>query len=201
MKEFLFLGDSITDCGHSFDIENLGDGYVRILAEELGHFSGNVKIKNMGVDGFTISALARLWSLRCKVMAPDFITILIGINDVAVMKCNNERPEIALQIFRNKYETLIEQIQKNANCPIMLMEPFIFPYPAEFQSWEDEFHVMSRIIRDIAQKYELKFVPLWDKLLDFAQEKGFKEITTDGVHLTTKGHRIIADAWMEYFLS
>jgi len=116
------------------------------------------------------------------------------------MKCNNENPEIALQMFHNKYNNLIVQIQKDVNCPIMLMEPFIFPYPAEFQLWENEVRAMSRIIQNIAQKYELKFVPLWDKLLDFTQEKGFKEITTDGVHLTTKGHRIIADAWMEYFL-
>ena len=30
MKQFLFLGDSITDCGHAFDYEDLGEGYVRM---------------------------------------------------------------------------------------------------------------------------------------------------------------------------
>ena len=29
MKTLLFLGDSITDCNHYFDPENLGYGYVR----------------------------------------------------------------------------------------------------------------------------------------------------------------------------
>ena len=29
MKRFVFLGDSITDCYHSFDPDNLGEGYVR----------------------------------------------------------------------------------------------------------------------------------------------------------------------------
>ena len=48
IKEFLFLVDSITDCDHSFDPQNLGEGYVRILAKELGHFDGTVNMRNMG---------------------------------------------------------------------------------------------------------------------------------------------------------
>lgn len=199
MKELLFLGDSITDCDHSFDPQDLGDGYVRILAEELGHFTGTVKIKNMGVDGFTISALTRLWNLRCKMLAPDFITILIGINDIAVMKSNGEAATTALASFRQKYEALIEQIQQDIDCPIMLMEPFIFPWPAAFQTWEEDVREMGAIIRQIAQKYDLTFVSLWDRLLEAARVEGYDAITIDGVHLTAGGHRILADVWLEIF--
>lgn len=199
MKELLFLGDSITDCDHSFDPQNLGNGYVRILAKELGHFTGTVKIKNMGVDGFTISALTRLWNLRCKMLAPDFITILIGINDIAVIKSNGEVTTTALASFRQKYEVLIEQIQNDTDCPIMLMEPFIFPWPAAFQTWEDDVREMSLVISQIAEKYHLGFVPLWDRLLEAARVEGYDAITIDGVHLTAEGHRILADAWMDGF--
>ena len=197
MKEFLFLGDSITDCDHSFDPQNLGEGYVRILAKELGYFDGITKIRNMGVDGFTISALIRLWNLRCKAIAPDFITILIGINDIALMKHTGEESFTALESFRQKYEALIEQIRQDTNCPIILMEPFIFPYPAEFQTWEADVLEMNTIIQQMAKKHGLTFVPLWDKLLETARTEGYDAITTDGVHLTPKGHHILADAWMK----
>ena len=53
MKTLLFLGDSITDCGHSFDPENLGNGYVRIIAENFSVQKDDVKILNKGIDGFT----------------------------------------------------------------------------------------------------------------------------------------------------
>ena len=35
MKTILFLGDSITDCGHSFDPDHLGYGYVRLISEKI----------------------------------------------------------------------------------------------------------------------------------------------------------------------
>ena len=35
MKNLLFLGDSITDCNHYFDPDNLGYGYVRIISDKL----------------------------------------------------------------------------------------------------------------------------------------------------------------------
>ena len=199
MKEFLFLGDSITDCNHSFDPQNLGEGYVRILAKELGHFDGTAKIRNMGVDGFTISALTRLWNLRCKILAPDFITILVGINDISIMKGNRENIDTALNTFRLKYEMLIEQIQQDVSCPIILMEPFIFPHPAEFQTWEYDVRKMNNIVSQIAQRHRLQFVPLLKRLLEAASEDGYDAITIDGVHLTPKGHRILADAWLEIF--
>lgn len=34
MKQYLFLGDSITDADHLFDPANLGYGYVSLLARD-----------------------------------------------------------------------------------------------------------------------------------------------------------------------
>ena len=34
-KIVLFTGDSITDCNHYFDPDNLGYGYVRIISDKL----------------------------------------------------------------------------------------------------------------------------------------------------------------------
>mgnify|MGYP000597499572 CR=1 FL=1 len=36
MKQYLFLGDSITDADHLFDPANLGYGYVSLLALQTG---------------------------------------------------------------------------------------------------------------------------------------------------------------------
>ncbi len=71
MKDFLFLGDSITDCGHSFDPENLGNGYVRIIANYFKSQCQGKNIQNMGVDGFTVTALKRLWNQCCHDIRPN----------------------------------------------------------------------------------------------------------------------------------
>lgn len=203
MKTLLFLGDSITDCCHSFDKDNLGEGYVRMVAENPRFFPPAATVKNMGFDGFTLAALKRLWN-RISISigslpslpSPDFITILIGINDIGVIKNTGVDPVFALEEFKLGYRTLIEQIQSTCSCPILLMEPFLFPRPAELSSWVPELHQMNAIIRRIADTCRTGFLPLWDALLTAAEKSGFDAITTDGIHLTEQGHRILADSWV-----
>lgn len=197
MKEILFLGDSITDCDHSFDPEDLGHGYVRMIAEYFSAQSSDVHIHNRGMDGLTVNALKRLWNLCCSNIKPDFITILIGINDIAVMKNTGKDPKLALLEFESQYNALIHQIKSQSDCPILLMEPFIFPYPAMFTSWESDVKAMNRIIQRIAIQHNLAFLPLWNALSDVASITGYDAVTLDGIHLTNTGHQILANLWMD----
>ena len=201
MKTLLFLGDSITDCNHYFDPENLGYGYVRMIQSHLTQNTPdkNYQVQNFGNDGFTVTALRRLWKRRCLNLKPDFITILIGINDLAVIKNTGITPSVGLTQFREQYQALIEDIRMMMDCPILLMEPFIFPLPAEYALWEPELHKMSEIIQQLADTNHVEFLPLWEDLLSTAKKEGFSEITTDGIHLTASGHKMITDHWLRNF--
>ena len=199
MKNLLFLGDSITDCNHYFDPENLGYGYVRMIEKQINTPDKNYQVQNFGNDGFTVPALRRLWKRSCLSLKPDFITILIGINDLAVIKNTGITPSVGLAQFREQYQSLIDDICMITDCPILLMEPFIFPHPAEYATWEPELHQMNKFIQQLAFNNELHFLPLWENLLSAAKKEGFSEITTDGIHLTTEGHRILADHWLRNY--
>lgn len=197
MKDLLFLGDSITDCNHYFDPENLGQGYVRMISDQINTPDKVYQVLNKGNDGFTVPAARRLWKRSCLNLQPDFITILIGINDLAVMRNTGITASVGLADFREQYQTLIDDIRMMTDCPILLMEPFIFPYPAEYSTWEPELHAMSEIIQDIASKNQVTFLPLWENLLLEAKKYGYSEITIDGIHLTKYGHQLIAEKWIE----
>ena len=197
MKDLLFLGDSITDCNHYFDPENLGQGYVRMISDQINTPDKIYQVLNKGNDGFTVPAVRRLWKRSCLNLQPDFITILIGINDLAVMRNTGITASVGLADFREQYQTLIDDIRMMTDCPILLMEPFIFPYPAEYSTWEPELHAMSEIIQDIASKNQVTFLPLWENLLLEAKKYGYSEITIDGIHLTKYGHQLIAEKWIE----
>ena len=199
MKTLLFLGDSITDCNHYFDPENLGYGYVRMIEKQINTPDKNYQVQNFGNDGFTVPALRRLWQRKGLNLKPDFITILIGINDLAVIKNTGVTPSVGLAQFREQYQALIEDIRLMTDCPILLMEPFIFPHPAEYANWESELHQMNKLIRQLAFDNGLFFLPLWEDLLSTAQKEGFSEITTDGIHLTAEGHKILADQWIRNY--
>lgn len=197
MKTMLFLGDSITDCNHYFDPENLGYGYVHMIADKINTPDKNYQVRNYGNDGFTVLAVRRLWKRSCLNLQPDFITILIGINDLAVIKNTGITLSVGLAEFRDQYQELIEDIRTVTDSPILLMEPFIFPHPAEYTLWEPELHKMSALIRNFANRNNLMFLPLWDKLRSAAEVEGYSAITTDGIHLTSYGHQIIARQWLE----
>ncbi len=196
MKEYIFLGDSITDCDHIYDSQSLGNGYVRRIAEKMG-ISQNRYI-NLGYDGFTVSALNRLWNMNSFKRYPTCITILIGINDIAVMKNTGLDADLVLQQFQADYETLIKNIRASFDGPILLMEPFIFPKPAEFLTWIPEVEKMSRLTQEICKRYNLHFLPVWQQLNHAATLFSLDHITTDGVHLTPEGHNYLASIWLHF---
>ena len=196
MKTILFLGDSITDCNHYFEPENLGYGYVRMISDKINAPDKNYQVLNKGNDGFTVPAVRRLWKRSCFSLKPDLITLLIGINDLGAIKNTGITPSAALAEFREQYQSLIDEIRLITDCPILLMEPFIFPHPAEYAAWEPEFHQMSQIISKLAKDNELAFLPLWEHLSAAAKAEGFSQITTDGIHLTSTGHALLADQWI-----
>ena len=197
MKRFVFLGDSITDCYHNFDSENLGEGYVRLIHERLYLANKEIQIINKGFDGFTLAALKRLWKQQSDTLLPDVLTILIGINDVGVIHNTGMDPAFALAEFKVSFEVLLNDIRKKYKIPIIIMEPFLFPYPEKYKVWFDTLTKMNQIIKEISQKYNLIHIPLWETMLQMAEKYGYDAITTDGIHLTTNGHSILADKWLE----
>lgn len=58
MKQYLFLGDSITDADHLFDPANLGYGYVSLLARRPEYV--DARFVNRGHEGFTIERVLQM---------------------------------------------------------------------------------------------------------------------------------------------
>ena len=82
MKQYLFLGDSITDADHLFDPANLGYGYVSLLARRPEYV--DARFVNRGHEGFTIERVLQM--LRRDGIGGhwDAITLLAGVNDIPV---------------------------------------------------------------------------------------------------------------------
>ena len=77
MKQYLFLGDSITDADHLFDPANLGYGYVSLLARRPEY--ADARFVNRGHEGFTIERVSQM--LRRDGIGGhwDAITLLAGV--------------------------------------------------------------------------------------------------------------------------
>lgn len=209
MKRILFQGDSITDCGRNReDIANLGGGYPKHVGATLGcDFPSEYNFVNKGIGGNRIvDVYARIKSDIIN-LRPDYMSILIGVNDVW--------HEVAVQngVDINKYEKIYtmlleEVLEALPNIKIMILEPFVLKGSATDNTeqvpdrWErfSKVKEYAVVAKRIAEKFGFAFVSLQDKF-DAAVARNADEAywLRDGVHPTDFGHEIIARAWLEEF--
>lgn len=202
--KILYLGDSITDCGKSATSGSpspIGQGYVLLTAARLGaDHPGQYECINQGISGNRIVDLYARIKRDCWNMEPDWISILIGINDVwhDVQWQNG----VEAERFARIYDTLLADTrQKVPHARLMILEPFVLPGPATREHWEEfrsETALRAETASRMAEKYGAIFIPLQERLSAAAGEHP-EWITPDGVHPTAAGHQIIADAWLAAF--
>lgn len=191
MKQLICLGDSITAANRLFSQNGLGEGYVSMLPSLLPDF----RILNKGIDGFTISRVLQKVQQDCICLSPDFVTIQVGINNIGLILNTDRTPAQQRQMLASyvlEYTDLLKKITERTQAQVILLEPFVFPYPEEFFGWIPWVKELSGHIRELADIFGCEFLLLHDLLNQEARRLGSENITTDGVHLTRRGHEILA---------
>ena len=108
-----------------------------------------------------------------------------------------------MEAFCQTYEQLVWLLHSGPGdtTHVLMMEPFVFPYPGYLLHWIPTIQEMSSRIRQIAHTYQDAFLPLHEKLNQAAAREGLSAITVDGVHLTKAGHTILAKELLGYLQS
>lgn len=191
MERLLCLGDSITAANRLFCPDKLGEGYVSMLPP----LSKDLEILNRGMDGFTISRILQNIQRDCINLHPDIITVQAGINNIGLMMNTDRSPAQQAQMmaeYVKEYTALLKKITEQSQARLILIEPFIFPYPEEYAGWIPHVKTLSGHIKELADIFGCSFLPLHDLLNQEARRMGYDAVTTDGIHLTPLGHQIVA---------
>lgn len=209
-KIVLFQGDSITDASRMREVPgSLGTGYANYVAGELGMDAPyQYKFYNRGISGNRIVDLYARIKQDMINLKPDYMSILIGVNDV--WHEYSYQNGVSAEKFEMVYDLLIRELkQELPDTKIMILEPFVLPgsktenteeFPDRWDFFSAEVPLRAQAARRIAQKYDLPFVPLqaaFDKANADAPRDGFW--LYDGVHPSAAGHTLIKRAWLEAF--
>ena len=202
----LFQGDSITDCyrikeGDALDLR-MGMGYAMLVQAELGYEEPNKYVfMNRGISGNRINDLYARIKKDIINLKPDVMSILIGINDV--WHEVGEQNGVDADKFFNVYSLIIEEVKAALpNIKIMIMEPFVLKARATEENWdyfETETAKRQEMAKKIAEKYNLKYIPLQDKFNEAAKLASNDYWLGDGVHPTYAGHELIKREWIKAF--
>jgi len=184
----LFQGDSVTDCNRNRkSLYDLGDGYVKKL---LGMVN-NILLVNRGISGNRTNDLLERWKEDTIQVAPDFLSILIGINEVwHHYKFGNV---LTPQEYKENYIKLLSEVkEKLPETKILLIEPFAYPIGEYEFTWQNDLDEEIKIVNELAKRYADYFIPMQKILNEHQKNHMMESILGDGVHPTDFGHQLIA---------
>ena len=197
----LFQGDSITDClRNREDKSSLGEGYASMVASVYNTLfpANGVVFINRGIAGNTVPDLIGRYEEDFLDVKPDFISILVGINDAYGIH-GEQNPVMTDADFYERYRNLLDRIRRDMpDTKIMLMEPFLLDTMPEKKAFRGYLHPVIGMVRELARGYADYYLPL-DGMFASLCTKTYSpaDLSLDSVHPTGTGHAAIAEAYLK----
>ena len=198
-KTVLFQGDSITDCGRTDGAGELGAGYPQIVAQVYEALCplGGARFINRGVSGNRSADLLARYEQDFAAVRPDFLSILIGINDTWRRYDSND--PTSAEAYEANYRELLTRIKRDLpQTKVMILEPFLIPTDPVKDVWQEDLGPKIQIARRLAREFADFFLPL-DGIFQSCITAGMAPaaLSEDGVHPTRMGAAVIARAYLE----
>ncbi|SFQ25423.1 SGNH/GDSL hydrolase family protein [Salibacterium halotolerans] len=195
----VLIGDSITENGRLEDAEGIGQGYVRLIHDYLltRHPSLALNIHNKGIGGDRITDLDNRWEEDVLKQQPDWLSISIGINDVWRQLDRPWIDQVYPDTFLEVYEKLLIRTKEHTKARLILMEPTLIHEDA---SSEGNILLQPYVeaVQRLAEKYETVLIPTHQAFQNYLKADTKTPLTTDGVHMNTKGDMLMASTWLEH---
>lgn len=204
-SKLLFTGDSVTDAGRSRPVAEglfnpLGQGYPNIVSGMLTatYPERMIRVVNMGCSGNTSRDLLARWQTDTLDLKPDWLCIMIGVNDVwrqfdvPYLK----EAHVPLDEYEKNLDAMIVSAKEQVKGGIVLMTPYyIENNPADaMRAAMDKY---GAVCKKLAEKYGLLFVDtqaVFNRLLEHCHSS---YIAWDRVHPNYPGHTALAKAFLK----
>lgn len=195
-SRLLFHGDSITAAGkRPDDDQDLGHGYVRLIADAVRTTHPSLDVRNRAVSGYRVRDLRANWAADVLAQPPDVVSIMVGINDT--WRRYDSADPTTVGDYTRDYHHILDAAAA-AGARLVLIEPFLVPVDDEQWTWREDLDGRIHAVRRLAEEYDALLLAA-DGLLNQAarQAGGPAKVASDGVHLEPLGHEVLATAWLE----
>jgi lysophospholipase L1-like esterase len=201
----LFQGDSITDATRKKEVERpnnphaFGWGYAYLTATALLKTlpQNDLKIYNRGISGNKVFQLANRWQKDCLDLAPDMLSILIGVNDYWHKR--NGKYDGTVEVYENDYRKLLHLTkEKLPNVKLVICEPFVVLGGKKVdESWIKPMKQYQLAARKMADEFDATWVPFQAVFDEAVKHAPATYWSGDGVHPSMAGAQLMAEAWLK----
>ncbi|QGQ99450.1 GDSL family lipase [Paenibacillus psychroresistens] len=202
-EKLVMIGDSITDCGRARPVgeglfEAIGKGYVAQVEALISstYPQRKIRVVNVGSGGNTVRDLEARWQTDVTDLKPDWLSIMIGINDVWRQYDTPYITEshVYIEEYTDKLNKLVEQSKKQVKG-IILMTPFYLePNPNDaMRATMDQY---GQAVKAIAEAHGTLFVDIQAAFAPVLKEIYPATLGWDRVHPSQVGHMVITRAFL-----
>ena len=196
----LFTGDSITDCWRAWPLgerAGLGDGYVAFVDSLLSAYRPDVHIRvlNTGISGNCVTDLESRWQTDVLALGPDWLSVLIGINDVCRQFYYALDPNpVTIERYESAYRRLLEPTRPDLQGLVLMAPYLIEPNPDD--PTRIRMDAYGRVVERLASDFDAVFVDLQAAFDRYLSHRPPQSLCDDRVHPNRTGHMIIASAFL-----
>ncbi|WP_078392595.1 SGNH/GDSL hydrolase family protein [Shouchella patagoniensis] len=203
-QKLLFIGDSITDCNRQRpdgegSSEALGTGYVSFVESLLQatYPERKIRVVNKGISGNTVRDLKNRWQEDALKPNPDWLSIMIGINDVwrqfdaPFHTDKHVRPEE----FQDTLLQLVNDAKPTVEG-IILMTPFYIE-SSKKDVMRQKMDQYGSIVKEVAEQTNSLFIDTQAVLTPMLDHLYSSAIARDRVHPNPRGHMALARAFLQ----
>lgn len=203
-RKIVFIGDSITDCGRARPVGEgsngeLGNGYVSFIDAFLGATKPELRLRavNMGVGGNTVRDLEARWQSDVLDHKPQYLSVMIGINDVWRQFDAPLRPEaqVGPETYRDTLSRLIARTTPVVER-VFVLSPFYIESNKNdaMRTRMDEY---SAYANEVAIEHGATFVDVQAAFDAVLRHVPTQSLAGDRVHPNAKGHAVITRAFLK----
>jgi len=202
-SKWILIGDSITDCGRAQPVGEglfgaLGTGYVSMVDALLGATYPEAKLRlvNMGTGGHTVRDLKSRWQRDVLDQQPDWLSVMIGINDVWRQFDSPRQTEIHVgpEEYEATYDELIAQT-RNSIKGLILATPFYIE-PLKDDAMRAQMDEYGDIVKRLAAKHDAILVDTQAEFDRVLAHTYAAHLAWDRVHPTATGAALLARAFL-----
>lgn len=203
-SRLVMIGDSITDCERARPIgegryPSLGHGYVALVDALLGASYPHLQLRitNMGISGNNVRDLKARWQTDVLDLRPDWLSVMIGINDVWRQFDLPQLPD--RHVYIDEYEATLDELIGTTRPTVkglVVMSPYYIEPDRQdpMRAMMDQY---GQAARGVAAKHDALFVDTqeaFDRVLEHYYPAA---LAWDRVHPNPVGHMVIARAFLE----
>jgi lysophospholipase L1-like esterase len=176
----------------------IGTGYVSYVDALLasGYPERAIRVVNMGSSGNTVLGLKARWQTDVIDLQPDWLSIMIGINDVWRQFDLPRQPEchVLLDTYAATLEALVAQTAPLVRGIVLMTPFFIEPNPAD--AMRARMGEYGAAVKAIARQFNLPCVDTQAAFDAVLAHTPSAAIAWDRVHPNHIGHMLLARAFL-----